>query len=127
MTPAKFAAIGNRLIRQKRLLWIVVLVCLLTIGASGFSIYRFEIKGMPAVVMAIPILVLVFAWGLLLSIYWFSAEGKLNPEKIESYGGIKKSLNRFIAWYGAVFLSLWFVAVVLVMPWFFLSVFATAR
>ena len=121
MTPRRFEGIGNKLIKHKKLLWLVVLISLFTLGALALTIYKFNISGVPLVTMAIPIFVLFFAWGLLLSIYWFSYEGKMNPGKIESYTGIKKSLNVFFAWYGAVFLSLWYVMVMFAIPWYFWS------
>ena len=124
MTPRKFEEIGNKLLRHKKLLWLVVLISLFTLGSLLFSIYKFNISGVPRVLIALPIFVLFFTWGLLLSIYWFSFEGKMNPGKIELYTGIKKSLNLFFAWYGAVFLSLWYVMVIFVGPLFFLSMMA---
>ena len=121
MTPRKFEAIGNKLIKHKKFLWLVVFASLFIICSVAFSIYKFSISGVPLIVMALSNFVLFFAWGLLLSIYWFSIEGKMNPVKIESYTGFKKSLNLFFAWYGAIFLSIWYVMVVCAIPWFFWS------
>ncbi len=121
MTPKKFEEIGNKLIKHKKLLWLVVLISLVTLGSLAFSIYKFNISDVPLVAMAIPIFILILAWGLLLTVYWFSSEGKMNPGEIESYAGIKKSFYMFFAWYGAVFLSLWYVVVMFALPWFFWS------
>ena len=124
MTPRKFEGIGNKLIKHKKLLWLVVLGSLVTLIALGFLAYKFDLSGLPFGVMGLPIIVLLFAWGLLLTIYWFSCEGKMNPEKIASYTGIKKSLCVFFSWYGAVFLSLWYVMVMFAFPWYFISMSA---
>jgi hypothetical protein len=125
MTPRKFEEIGNKLIRYKKPLWLVVLLSLFTLGSLLFSIYKFNISGVPQVFIALPIFAIFFAWGLLLSIYWFSLEGKMNSGKIDSYSGIKKSLNVFFAWYGAVFLSIWYIVVMLAIPWYFWSMIAS--
>ena len=127
MTPKKFEGIGNKLIKHKKLLWLVVLVCVITIAALLFAASEFDFSGMPFGVIGFPIIVLFFTWGLLLTIYWFSLEGKMNPAKIASYTGIKKSLNVFFSWYGAIFLSLWYVIVMFVFPWFFLSIGANGQ
>ena len=127
MTPRKFEMVGNKLIKYKKLLWFAVLISLFTLGSLLFSIYKFNISGVPRVLITIPIFTVFFAWGLLLSIYWFSLEGKMNPEKIETYSGIKKSLNVFFAWYGAVFLSLWYVIVILAVPWYLWSMIASGK
>ena len=127
MTPSKFEEIGDKLLRHKKHLWLVVLISLFTLGSLLFSIYKFNISGVPQILIALPIYALFFAWGLLLSIYWFSFEGKMNPGKIESYTGIKKSLNVFFAWYGAVFLSLWYLMIMFAIPWYFWSMIASGK
>ena len=127
MTPKKFERIGNKLVKHKKLLWLVVLVSLVTIVAPGFTAYKFDISGLPFGVMGLPVIALFFTWGLLLTIYWFSFEGKMNPGKITSYTGIKKSLNVFFSWYGAIFLSLWYVMVMFAIPWYFWSMSASGQ
>ena len=127
MTPRKFEEIGNKLIKYKKLLWLVVIISLFILGSLLFSINKFNISGVPQGLVNIPIFVVFFAWGLLLSIYWFSLEGKMNPEKIETYSGIKKSINVFLAWYGAIFLSLWYVIIMLAVPWYFWSIIVSGK
>ena len=127
MTPKKFEKIGNKLIKFKKLLWLVVLVCVFTIAALLFAASEFDFSGMSSGVIVLPVIVLLFTWGLLLTIYWYSFEGKMNPAKIASYTGIKKSFNVFFSWYGAIFLSLWFVVVMFVFPWFFLNMGANGQ
>lgn len=127
MTPRKLEALGNKLLKHKKLLWIVVIGCLITSGSVAFFIYKFSIPEIPVFTMILPMYVLFLAWGLLMSIYWFSIEGKMNPAKIESYTGIKKSLNVFFSWYGAVFLSLWYLIVLFAVPIFAWRIFASGH
>ena len=127
MTQRIFEEIGNNLIRHKKLLWLVALISLFTLGSLLFSLYKFNISGAPQILIALPIFALFFAWGLLLSIYWFSFEGKMNPGKIATYTGIKKSFNVFIAWYGAVFLSLWYLMIMFAIPWYLWSMISSGK
>ncbi|MCU7846101.1 MAG: hypothetical protein KZQ93_19875 [Candidatus Thiodiazotropha sp. (ex Monitilora ramsayi)] len=120
MSPSVYSSLGNRLHSKKLNLWIVsVLFTLIVITNIAFS------KGINEVIpyqvpFGIALLTLIVSWGILLAVYLYGPEGKLEPSRIQSYEGVKRSLSSFISWYGAILLSVWFLSGVIILPWFLL-------
>lgn len=116
MTPRNYATLGNKLKGRKRLLWFTISISMAIIIAMLTSANLIESVRLPLELMAIPIFILLFTWGLILTVYWFAAEGKMDPGIINSHTGFKKTFNVFCAWYGAFFLSVWFLVVFFGIP-----------
>ncbi|MDH5612899.1 MAG: hypothetical protein OEY66_10640 [Gammaproteobacteria bacterium] len=118
MTPTIYSAMGRRFSRNKKNLWLIVVLALLVIAITAFAYSKLNIVVPYQIPFGISAIFLLSAWGILISVYWFSPDGKMSPEKIEEYTGIKRAFNQFISWNGAILLSIWFASIISVLPWF---------
>ncbi|PUB87296.1 MAG: hypothetical protein DBP02_01490 [gamma proteobacterium symbiont of Ctena orbiculata] len=118
MSPNVYSSLGNKYNSKKLNLWLVALVAFLVVtGTAVFSekintIIPFQVP------FGIALIILILAWGILLAVYWYGPEGKLEPRKIASYEGVKRKLGGFMSWYGSIFLTLWFLSGITILPWF---------
>ena len=118
MTPTIYSAIGRRFSQKKKNLWLTVALSLLAIIITAFAYSKLNIIIPYQIPFGILAMLLLSAWGILLSVYWFAPDGKMSPERIETYSGIKKKFNQCISLYGAIVLSIWFASIISMPPWF---------
>ncbi len=118
MSPKVYSSLGKKYNSKKLNLWLVTFVSILVVtGTAVFSekintIIPFQVP------LGIALLILILAWGILLAVYWYGPEGKLEPRKIASHEGVKRKLGGFMSWYGSMFLTLWFLSGITILPWF---------
>ncbi|MCU7843407.1 MAG: hypothetical protein KZQ93_06170 [Candidatus Thiodiazotropha sp. (ex Monitilora ramsayi)] len=118
MSPKFYSSLGNKYNSKKFILWLVTFVSLFVVtGTTVFSekintIIPFQVP------FGIALLILILAWGILLAVYWYGPEGRLEPRKIASHEGVKRKFVGFMSWYGSLFLTLWFLSGITILPWF---------
>ena len=117
MTPSIYSIIGRRYIAKKRWFWFAASLAFLLVMFSVIAASKINTFIPHQVPFGIGALLLTITWGMLMSIYWFGPGGKMAPEKIKNENNTKKLARQFVSWYGAVFLSVWFVLGITVIPW----------
>jgi hypothetical protein len=121
LSPKLYSSLGKKYNSKKHNLWLIILVSFIVItGTTVFSetintILPFQVP------LGIALLILILTWGVLLAVYWYGPEGKLEPRKIASNEGVKRKLGCFMSWYGSIFLTLWFLSGIIVLPWFLMA------
>jgi hypothetical protein len=121
MSPKLYSSLGKKYNTKKHNLWLIIFVYFIVItGTTVFSetintILPFQVP------LGIALLILILTWGVLLAVYWYGPEGKLEPRKIASHEGVKRKLGCFMSWYGSIFLTLWFLSGIIVLPWFLMA------
>ena len=121
MSPMLYSSLGNKYNSKRLNLWLVTFTSLLAV--AGTTVFSEKInKIIPfQVPLGIALLILILAWGILLAIYWFGPEGRLEPRKIASHEGVNRKLGSFMSWYSSIFLTLWFLSGITVLPWFLIA------
>ncbi|ODC02006.1 hypothetical protein A3197_21635 [Candidatus Thiodiazotropha endoloripes] len=118
MSPKIYSSLGKKCNPKKLNLWLITIVCVLIVRTTTIFAEKINIIIPYQVPFGIALLTLIMAWGILLAVYWYGPEGKLEPMKISSYEGVKRIFGGFMSWYGSIFLTLWFLSGITVLPWF---------
>lgn len=118
MSPKFYSSLGNKFHSKKLNLWLITIASFLVIASTIIFAGKINILIPYQVPFGIALLALIIAWGILLAVYWYGPEGKLTPNKISAYEGVKQIFGGFMSWYGSIFLTLWFISGITILPWF---------
>ncbi|MCU7870551.1 MAG: hypothetical protein KZQ98_18805 [Candidatus Thiodiazotropha sp. (ex Lucinoma borealis)] len=117
MSPNIYSSLGNRYDSKKINLWLISFASFLVVATTIIFSERINEVIPYQVPLGIALVVLIVAWGILLTVYWYGPDGKLEPRKIARYEGVKRAFGDFMSWYGSIFLTLWFLSGVTILPW----------
>lgn len=118
MSSKIYSSLCNKYNSKKLNLWLVTFVFFLVVTGTTIFSEKINIIIPFHVPFGITLLVLILAWGILLAVYWYGPEGKLEPRKIAEHEGVKRIYGGFMSWYGSIFLTLWFLSGITILPWF---------
>lgn len=121
MSPNIYSSIGNKYDSKKLNLWLVTFVSFLIVITTTIFSERINEVLPYQVPFGIALLVLIVAWGILLTVYWYGPDGKFEPRKIATFEGVKRKFGSLMSWYGSIFLTIWFLSGITILPWFLIA------
>lgn len=110
MTPTIYESVGNRLSPAKNTLWIAAVTSIVFVVSAVFLLRQSDSSLLRFGALGFSLFALILAWGLLLSVYWFSSNRVLSTETISGLSGTKRTIQVVFSWYAAALLTLWFVS-----------------
>jgi len=118
VTPRIYSTIGKKYSSKKGWLWFATALATIAVFISVTLAPKISSVMPPQVLFGVGSLLSIITWGILMAIYWYGPDGKMAPETIMNVSGIKMRARQFASWYGAIFLSAWFVLGACSMLWY---------